>query len=1060
MQFLILGSMEVRGDRDVVTLGGIKLRGVLAVLLLHANEPVSADRLALALWGQDAAGGATKTVQAHVWRLRKALGDPDLIATTPAGYCLRVGPDELDAHRFERLVEDGRRALGGGQPEHAATLLREALSLWRGPALADLAFEPFAGAEIARLEEQRLAALEARVEADLATGRHAELVSELRRLVAVNPTRERLVAQLMLALYRCGRQTDALEVYQELRSALVSDVGLEPGRQLRELQEAILRQAVTLELSVAVPELPPELDIRAASPLVGREDELGWLRLRWERARENSGQLIVLAGARGVGKTRLAAELAESAYRRGDSVLYTSARAPAAGTIAVLDGLGSLTRATLLVLDHADAAGGDVLQQLEKHMDLLKSRPLLVLVCCEDAGRLAGISCDAVLTLKPLAQEAVRVIARRYAVGSAPMEVPAQRLLEASGGLPRRVHELASHWAQAEAERRVSVVAGRAEAERPHLHAIQDQLAGEVVELQAARERILPRRIGEPVVVCPFRGLASYDVSDAEYFCGRQRLVAELVARLVGAPLLGVVGPSGSGKSSVMRAGLLPALAGGVLPGSEDWTQVLIRPGAHPVRELASAFADLTGEDRVVLAVDQFEETFTVCGDEAERTEFVSELVHVAQERDGRFVVVIAIRGDFYGRCAAYPGLSSLLAANHVLVGPMRRDELRQAIEGPSARAGLRIESELVEALVDDVAEEPGALPLLSTALLELWQRRDGRRLNLAAYNEIGGVRGAVSRLAEGAFGQLDGNQQSVARSVLLRLVEESASGTIERRRVSLDELDTEHHANTGRVIALLTDRRLLTVSTGTVEVAHEALLREWSRLRDWIEEERGGLRLHRRLTIAAREWQCLEHDPDALYRGHRLAEAIEWQTARNPPLSKLEQEFLEASAMRLRAEQVSRRNRIRLTFIGLTSALAAITAVAIVAVYQGRQAEQQRHVAASRGFVADAVHMREALHLVNQPQISSDTTPTATFKVINHGHRVLSIPYFLVAVRSALNESRGFPLSKRVTLQPGHTYTYRASRQLPAGNYTASVAYYDGVGRHELGPSIRFNVR
>ena len=346
MRFLILGALEVRGPQGAVALGGIKPRGVLAVLLLHANEPVSAERLALALWGEEAAGGATKTVHVHVWRLRKALGDAGLIETTPAGYRLRVRPDELDAAQFERLFEDGRRALADGQSGHAATVLREALALWRGPALAELAFEPFARAEVERLEEQRLAALEARVEADLAVGRHAELVGELRQLAGVNRTRERLVAQLMLALYRCGRQTDALEAYQDTRRVLVAEIGVEPGLRLRELQQAILRQDVALEVGGGVPELTPELNAAiaspvgrrgdepnmlalprplhapASSPFVGRDTELARLREHWMQVRGGARSAVVIGGEPGIGKTRLASEFARAVYGEGALVLY------------------------------------------------------------------------------------------------------------------------------------------------------------------------------------------------------------------------------------------------------------------------------------------------------------------------------------------------------------------------------------------------------------------------------------------------------------------------------------------------------------------------------------------------------------------------------------------------------------------------------------------------------------------------------------------------------------------------------------------------------------------
>jgi DNA-binding SARP family transcriptional activator len=349
VRFLILGLLEVRGENGAIALSGIKLRGLLAVLLLHANEAVSAERLALALWGQDAPGTAAKTVQVHVWRLRKALGDANLIETTPAGYCVRLRPDQLDVTQFERLVAEGRRALADGEPGQAATALREALGLWRGPALAELACEPFAPAEIARLEEQRLAALEARVEADLACGRHAELVGELRLLQAANPTRERFAAQLMLALYRCGRQTDALETYQDARRVLVAAVGVEPGTQLRELQQAILRHDVALEAGASAPDLqtepdpatvvavagtaarscgaatlalPRSLHTTATTPFVGRDTDFERLREYWTAIEGGEHSAVFIAGEAGIGKTRLATELARAVHREDALALY------------------------------------------------------------------------------------------------------------------------------------------------------------------------------------------------------------------------------------------------------------------------------------------------------------------------------------------------------------------------------------------------------------------------------------------------------------------------------------------------------------------------------------------------------------------------------------------------------------------------------------------------------------------------------------------------------------------------------------------------------------------
>jgi len=276
MEFRILGSLEVRRNGAAIPVGGVKPRAVLAVLLLNSGEPVSAERLALALWGDEAPAGAVKTVQVHVSRLRRALGDADIIVTTPGGYRLAIEPDALDAERFARGVDEGRRALADGRPEQAADLLGHALALWRGPPLADLAAEPFAPGEIARLEEQRLAALEARLEADLACGRHAALVGELRRLMAAHPSREGFARLRMLALYRSGRQTEALETFRLVRRALVTEAGVEPGPELRRLHEAILRQDPALDLP-APEELPAELDATDAPPLVGRGEALLFL---------------------------------------------------------------------------------------------------------------------------------------------------------------------------------------------------------------------------------------------------------------------------------------------------------------------------------------------------------------------------------------------------------------------------------------------------------------------------------------------------------------------------------------------------------------------------------------------------------------------------------------------------------------------------------------------------------------------------------------------------------------------------------------------------------------
>ncbi|MGZ6672812.1 MAG: nSTAND1 domain-containing NTPase, partial [Solirubrobacteraceae bacterium] len=473
---------------------------------------------------------------------------------------------------------------------------------------------------------------------------------------------------------------------------------------------------------------------------------------------------------------------------------------------------------------------------------------------------------------------------------------------------------------------------GRAASERAELRAAEDDVAGGVEELQATRTA------SARIVACPFTGLASFDGDDAEVVFGRERLVAEMVARLAGAPLMAVVGPSGSGKSSALRAGLLAALAAGVLPGSERWAIVLLRPGEHPLRALEQATASVTG--RAVVAVDQFEELFTACRDERERAAFAAALADRAGDPRHRTLVLVAVRADFYGHCAAYPELSRLMGANHVLVGPMRRDELRRAIELPAERAGLIVEPELADALVADVADEPGALPLLSSSLLELWQRRDDRRLRLDTYDQAGGVRGAVARLAERAYEQLEPARRDVARRVLLRLADGEGDAVL-RRRVPLAELEGE---GVDETLSVLADQRLVTIGEGEVEVAHEALLREWPRLRGWLEEDAQGRRVHGQLIAAARDWQAGGRDPGELYRGARLAAALDWAGAHGAELNASERAFLAKS--RAAGERSQRR---------LRAVLAGVAALLVIAVAAGAVALEQRGSAREEAVRADA---------------------------------------------------------------------------------------------------------
>ncbi len=717
LRFGILGPLAASWDGEAVALGGARQRALLAILLVHAGELVSTERLLEQLFTGARPRSSANALHVAVSRLRRALRDDggEMLRTSRGGYLLALDPEQLDAARFERLLADGRGLLAAGDAAGASARLADALGLWRGKPLADLATLDDVQGEIRRLEELHLLAEMERVDAELALGHAAEVVAPLERLIAAAPLQERVRGQLMLALYRSGRQADALAAYREACALLRDELGLTPSAELRELEHMIL---------------------------------------------------------------------------------------------------------------------------------------------CHDAG----------------------------------------------------------------------------------------------LEADPAPEA--PTGPG----LCPFKGLAAFEGSDAHFFCGRDRVISELIARLAEWPLVGILGPSGIGKSSLMRAGVLPALRSGALPGSAGWRQVLLRPGEHPCAELERALGGrpdqvlgaLGREERLVVAVDQLEELFTACAEEPERREFLEQLVAAAGDHERRVVVLCTLRADFYGRLSAYSGFAELLSRSHALVSPMDRAELREVIQRPAARAGLEVEERLVDVLVAEVGDEPGALPLLSTTLLELWQALDGRVLRLQDYRATGGVRSGVARIAEAAYLRLDESERPVARDLLLRLAD-VGEGAPERRRVPLAEISGITGAQP--VLAALTEARLVTVGPGAVELSHEALLREWPRYRGWLEEDRVGRRLHDHLRLAAAEWDARGRDAGELYRGARLAAALEFAQQHSDRLDRLEREFVAASrrtAEREAARQRAQNRRLRALLLGAGLLLILAVVAGVVAVVG------QRHAASAARLAGD----------------------------------------------------------------------------------------------------------
>ncbi len=731
MRIAVLGPLEVRGDDGVpVAVPGAKERLLLAVLTAGAPGAVSTDRLADVLWDGVPPPTAHKSLQAHVVRLRSALepgrprGSPGrYVARRGPGYALTVDRADVDALHVGDLAARGRAHLASGAPTEAVRELSDALALWRGDPYADWPGVAFAEAERHRLAEVRTGTLAGLCEARLALGQHDEVLPEVERLVSEEPLREDWWRLLVLALYRAGRQADALAALRRVRRLLAEELGAPPGPALRDLESAVLAQ-------------DPALDRAAVRPAAPRAARVG------------------------------------------------------------------------------------------------------------TAG-------------------------------------------------------------------------------------------------------------------CPYKGLAAYRAEDAPLFHGRARLVAALVARLVDAPLTVVSGPSGAGKSSAVRAGLVPALAGGALPGSSAWRPVVVTPGRHPVDVLAP----LTGADGpVLLVVDQAEELWAPGVDPAERTAFLDAVLGLLDDGVAARCVLV-LRGDSVGRLAEHAGLAARLDGRVVLVPALTDAELREVVRGPAAAAGLAVEDELVEAVAADVLGRPSALPLLSTALVGTWERRRADTLTLAGYLAAGGVAGALTRTAEAAWEQLDPRGQDLARRLLVRLADDD-DGVLVRRPVRLAEVDTGDPTRRA-VVEVFVARRLLSLDGDRLEVAHEALLTAWPRLAAWLEEDAAGRVVRRRLAPAARDWDAAGRPADELQRGARLAAALDWADRPDADPAPVERAFLDASRAAADAElaaahrradrEAAARQRTRWLAAGLATVLAAVLIVAVVAVRAEQDAEAREAEALQAALVADA---------------------------------------------------------------------------------------------------------
>jgi WD40 repeat protein len=690
---------------------------------------------------------------------------PNSIEATATGYAARVSPTDVDSFRFEQLADEGGRLLAT-DASAAARVLRQGLALWRGMPWGELGDEPAIQPEAQRLRERRLSTIEDRISADLETGRATGVIGELEGLIDEYPMRERFRAQLMLALYRSGRQSDALRAFQSARQLLGEELGIEPSQELRDLEEKILMQDPTI-----------------ASPIseVGVED--------WSQARN------------------------------------------------------------------------------------------------------------------------------------------------------------------------------------------------------------------------PYKGLRAFRAEDSADFFGRSILVDTLVRRVEDDRFVAVVGASGSGKSSVVMAGLIQQLP------AERWTVIQMVPGRDPFAAMRLAFREIDGTGsapeeprgddldlmravqaalpegghRLLLVIDQFEELLHQVADQGIRNRFIRNVAEAVEEPYAGLTVLVTMRADFFDKALSQPGLGDLIGRGMVGVLPLAAHELEAAAARPAERAGIYMEPELVAELVGDMTEQPGALPLFQYVLTELFEERSGPVLSRAAYRRLGGLNGALIRRAEDTYQTLDSDARALARQVFLRLVTVDSEADDSRRRVeraSLEALDPSGNA-VKAVLDAFDEARLLTfdrnpeAGAATVEVAHEALLREWPRMRGWLDAAREDLRLHGALVTEVAEWETSARDADYLLTGSRLDLYDDWKVTTTIELTASEKAFLAAGVQRREDEQAreearrdeelrtERRSVRRLRSLVVVVSVAALVAAGLSLLAANRNSE-----------AAASQREARARELANAAIVNAETDP------------------------------------------------------------------------------------
>jgi len=1072
----VFGSMGVDHDGVPVSIGGLRQRRLLALLTIRAGSMVDIDWLAEHLWDdEDRPDDTARSIRTYVSRLRSSLPEAarEWIETAPGGYRFSGPPEAIEHQRFAMLRADATRARDHADPLTAQKSLDEALDLWRGEPFRELEDLAWARGDIEHLVSDRLEAMEERWEVSLALGRHTQITGELAAFTSEHSLRDRGARQYALALHRSGRTTEALRVISQHRAEVAEQSGLEPSSSIVELEAGLLAGDPSLDIDTVGRPLRGyrlleqagtgafSVVWRAVQPSVNREVAIK--QIRSELASQPEFIRRFEAEAHLVARIEHPHIVPLIDYWRDPDSAYLVMRWLSGGTLelrlddgpmSVVETLrlareigGALAAAHAHGVVHRDVKSPNIL--FDDAGNAFLGDFGIALTAQESSGSEAALSQGSPAYASP---EQIR---REELGPSADIFSLAVVLFEClTGFLPfqdsRSVEDLVEHQLQTPyplvSEWRddvpASVVDAVAKATSKdagdRFESVQEFLqAIESNSVEASLEDGATDRFDRPLTN-PYMGLLAFDDGDADRFFGRESLVNELVERLGGQTLqsrcLIVVGPSGSGKSSVVRAGLLPAIRSGAVAGSGEWFTTTLVPGADPFESLEVALLRIavnpppslvgqlrngtrgvlrgvrrclgSDDDRLLIVIDQFEEVFTSASPD-DANSFLEALSVAVEDPMSPVRLVITLRADYYHRPLEHPAFAQVVKETAVEVTPLAGDEMERAIVEPARRLGVEFESGLPARIAAEAAGQPSPLPLLQYTLSEMFERRVGNQLTVDAYEEIGGLSGALSARAEELYAGADEVHRDALRRVLGRMINPGAESADLRRRVPIADLG--HDSSTAWVLERLGAARLVTFDRDTatreptVEVAHEALLREWPRLAGWLAEDVDLLRSAEVVAGAATVWDRGGREASDLYRGGRLDNAAELAHTAPDQLRSIDHEFIDAS--RSAAEAVRRDDergvrRLRQLTVGVGVAL-------VIALVAGGVAFVQRNDAlAAGGRTVEANAVADLATLIGRSNEAADPKVAALLAL--EAQRVAPGTDTNQAVLNALNRSGG----------------------------------------------------